>query len=64
MFLIVTLALCAAAVAICLLYIMNVLYTVKLMGRWSFKRVEELVISFSGLGMFLMIIWFLLDTSL
>ena len=64
MFLIVTLALCAAAVAICLLYILNTLYIVKLLGKWSFKRVEELVIGFSALGMFLMIIWFLLDTSL
>ena len=64
MFLIVTLALCAAAVAICLLYILNTFYVVRLTRKWNFKRVEELVIGFSGLGMFLMIIWFLLDTSL
>ena len=64
MFLIVTLGFCSAAVAICLLYILNTFYVVRLTGRWGFKRVEELVIGFSALGMFLMIIWFLLDTSL
>ena len=64
MFLIITLTLNAVAVCICLLYILNTLYVVRLLGKWSFKRVEELVIGFSALGMFLMIIWFLLDTSL
>ena len=64
MFLIVTLGLCAAAVAICMLYILNTFYVVRLTRKWSFKRVEELIIGFSALGMFLMIIWFLLDTSL
>jgi hypothetical protein len=64
MFLMVTLALCAAAVAICLLYILNTLYVVRLTRKWTFRRVEELIIGFSCLTMFLMLIWFLLDTSL
>ena len=64
MFLIVTIALCAAAVAICLLYIIQTFWVVRLTGRWGFQRIEELVIGFSGLGMFLMLLWFLLDTSL
>lgn len=64
MFLMVTLALCAAAIAICLLYVMNTFYVVRLTRKWNFKRVEELVIGFSALGMFLMLFWFLIDTSM
>lgn len=64
MFLMVTLVLCAAAITVCLLYILNTFYIVRLTGRWCFQRVEELIIGFSALGMFLMIIWFLVDTSM
>ena len=64
MFLIVTLALNAVAIAICLLYILNVLYAARLLRRWSFKRTEEMIIGLSALGCFLMLFYFLVDTSL
>ena len=64
MFLMITLALNAAAISLCLLYIMNVMYTAKIMNRWNFKRTEEMIIGVSALSAFLMMFYFLIDTSL
>lgn len=55
--------LCAVASVICVVYMIESLYTAKIMGRWNWRRTEEIVLGSAALFVFLYLIYILIDIA-